>query len=287
MYLSMLIITAPVLAANARGEGGGNGQTLQKVSTPQGTYTLLSGQSIRRAIREGMQDLGATLWRRSRAIPESVTGYGYGPNNDSISMVAVIPKAPEQYDDTILFGYMIAQKTTADGESTAKCKAALDVTTALSLTPYVGDAFFGQGLNYDKAKGDILLPYHMEQHYTRYAIGMTVNLSDLRKRPGAFKLLIDVLSRGLRVGGNHSAHLANYDADTVLWSFHQTPGAEGLLTALRPGDIEDIQNLDLKPAFDRLKGKSFSVAGTGDPEGRTVTQGFSIILQDGEMLVTQ
>lgn len=288
MYLSMLIITAPVLAANARGEGGGNGQTLQKVSTPHGTYTLLSGQSIRRAIRENLQAMGAKLWRKSRAIPESITGYGYGPNNDKIAMVDVIPENPEQYDDTILFGYMIAQKAKEDGEGTHKCKAALDVTTALSLTPYAGDAFFGQGLNYDKNKTqDMLLPYHMEQHYTRYAIGLTVNLNDLRKRPGAFKLLIEAISHGLKVGGNHSAHLSNYDADTVLWRFHKTPSAEGLLTALRPGDVEDIQNLDLTPAFERLKGKDFRVAGVGDPEGRTAAQGFETILADGEALVTR
>lgn len=109
-YLTLLYISQPMLASNARGEGlGGNGQTLQQVNVINGTLTVMSGYAVRYALRAAMECLGSEMWRKHNATP-TASGFGYGPDNVH-SMLLGCPETVAdayKYDDLSLFGIMVA-----------------------------------------------------------------------------------------------------------------------------------------------------------------------------------
>ena len=221
MYLSLLFVSRPLLAANARGEGSGNGQVLQYVTTPRGSLSVLSGQSIRRAIRENMlaQGGGANMWRK-HDINDGASGYGYGPDNEH-AMKDAVPDSPAAYDDTLLFGYMImAKKKKGQDAVNTKHRSALWVSEALSATPYAGDRSFTRGLTADGS----LNPFHTDRHYTQYAFSLTVNLNDMALRPGTLPRFLDAC-RMLRVGGNQAAHASELVPESLVYRLHAEPAS--------------------------------------------------------------
>lgn len=223
MYLSINIISNAILATNNRGETEGNLQTLQKVHTPTGTRTVLSGYAIKRAMRDSMQARGAELWRKTDPTPDALNpaGYLYGPQN-VLAMKDAIPQKADEYDDTLLFGYMVAPKN--DKENARKSRGNVEVTTAISTTSYEGDMSFVQGL---KAAESQLNPFSAERHYTRYSFTLTINLAACAARPQAVLRLIDTLS-GLRVGGNHGSNASEVTPDVISYVMHAAPGCGGL-----------------------------------------------------------
>lgn len=217
-YLSIWILTRPVLAANARGESPSNRQTLQLVSTAQGVRTVISGYALRYAIRAAMEDAGASMWR-SRRQSESASGYGYGPANEP-AMVDALPDDRYDFDDTALFGYMCAPKAK---EATVKVRSAVTVSAALSTTSFGGDYAFVQGLKQDGT----LNPFSHERHLTRYTFTVGVNLGDLAGRKDALAHMLAALP-SLQVGGNHAANASTVHPEVVCWRFHQVPGQGGM-----------------------------------------------------------
>jgi len=220
MNLTILIISNPVLAANNRGEGTGNLQTLQQITTPTGMRTVLSGVAIKRALRDAMIANGARLWRRNdNSDPVgNPAGYIYG-DNGSPSMSKAEPPSPMGYADE-QFGFMIAEK--GKGEQVSKQKGFCEVSTAVSTTNYDGDVAFVQGL---KAKDPQLNPFQAERHYTRYQYTVTWDLSNVDEE--SFKQALFSL-RSLAVGGSHSSNATEITPDQVLWCIHKAPGRAGL-----------------------------------------------------------
>jgi len=261
-YLSILFISSPILAANNRGENDGNLQTLQKINTRTGTRTVLSGPSIRWAIRYFMQAVGAKMWRR--VVPPSDTnpvGYIYG-DNDSPTMAKALPPIPKGYDDEV-FGWMIAAKDTA--ADAAKQVSGIGVSAAISTTPYDGDTAFCQGLKAkgnDKTGNPELAPFSIERHWTRYQFFITV---DLNTMGNSLPYILDAL-KGLQVGGSHAANLTELTPDLLAWHFHKAPGQSGLY--LGAGiDFPPDENVDISGLEARAwnLGFDFHVAGIGRP----------------------
>jgi len=257
MYLTLLVVTNPVLASNNRGENEGNLQTLQKVRTREGMRTVLSGYAIKRAIRDAMQANGAKMWRRS-VDPDQVNraGYIYG-ENDSPTLAGAEPKAPEGYDD-VVFGYMSAPKGKA--EDAVKRAGCVEVSAALSTTPYDGDMAFVQGL---KAATPDLAPFSHERHYTRYQFTLTMNLGDLAGQPTSLPYLLDSL-RFLRVGGSHASNASELSPAVLAWRFHKAPGRGGLHLGAGLDFLPD-ESVDLTPLRTRCVdlGLDLNVAGQG------------------------
>ena len=237
MYLTVLIVSNPVLAANNKGEGTGNIQTLQQITTPTGTRTVLSGVAIKRAMRDNMLANDAPMWRQNdNSDPiKNPAGYAYGKNK-SPAMIGAEPKSPIGYADE-QFGFMIAPKGKA--EQIMKKKGVCEVSTAISTTNYTGDFAFGQGLKADKPQ---LNPFQSERHFTRYQYTVTWDLSKVDKK--SFEAAASSL-RCLAVGGSHSSNATEITPDSIIWSFHKAPGRAGLhcgIQATFPPD-EDL-NLD-------------------------------------------
>lgn len=279
MYLTLLVVTRPVLASNARGEGnGGNGQNLQKISTPDGVRTVINGFSIRYSIRAAMLAEGAAMWRQHDANPETKahSGYTYGPENKQ-AMKDALPENYTDYDDTLAFGFMVAES--GNTERASKKRGALQVSPAVSTTPYSGDTGFTRGLNATK---DQLQPFTYERHYTRYQYTVTANLRDFAKRPQALQNILNALA-SLQVGGSHSANASSLIPEMLVWRFHKTPGQGGLYFA---GGIdyavEDAPTLDLIRQRCQDLGITFSAAGVAVSD-RTIADGLSSILEDAQM----
>lgn len=248
MYLTLLIITSPIAAANNRGENVGNLQTLQKLTTKEGMLSLLSGVSIKYAIRDAMQADGAYLWREVLDEPEEKNnaGYGYWDGKKRVAaMVDAIPKSANDFDDTILFGYMVAKK--GDGQDANKQRGNVEVSNAISTTTYDGDISFHQGLKAGPSKSGTmdLAPFSVEKHLTRYQFTVTANLKSISKRPKAMAYLLESL-KSLRVGGSHASNATEVSPAIVAWRFHTAPGRGGLYLGMGL-NIQASGQIDIAP----------------------------------------
>ena len=227
MYLTVLIVSNPVLAANNRGEGSGNTQTLQRVTTPTGSRTVLSGYAVKRAMRDAMLANGARMWRRNDDSDPigNPAGYVYGENH-APALAKAHPPTPDGYADD-QFGFMKAEKD--KGEQAVKRKGACEVSVAISTSNDDGDVSFVQGM---KAADPQLNPFGAERHYTRYQYTVTWDLA--RVDAESFRHAAEAL-RCLAVGGSHSSNATEITPDQVLWTLHQTPGRAGLQIGM--GDV--------------------------------------------------
>lgn len=240
MFLTALIVSNPTLAANNRGEGVGNTQTLQRITTPTGSRTVLSGYAIKRAMRDAMLANGARMWRQNDTSDPlgNPAGYVYG-DNASPTLVKANPPTPAGYADD-QFGFMRAEKDKA--EQVMKQKGAFEASAAISTTNDDGDTSFNQGL---KAKEPQLNPFNAERHYTRYQYTVTWDLS--RVDAESFRHAAEAL-RSLAVGGGHSSNAGEITPDQVLWTLHKAPGRAGLQVGFGdifppdvPVDLSDIK----------------------------------------------
>lgn len=276
MYLTLLIISNPLVASNNRGENEGNMQTLQKLKTREGMRTILSGYAIKRAIRDSMQAGGAAMWRKVLDNPkDNPAGYGYGPK-DAAAMVDAVPKLPTDYDDTICFGYMIAKK--GESEDAAKQRGNVEVSNAVSTTPYDGDTTFTQGL---KAKDGQLAPFASEKHYTRYQYTLTANLRTLAAREKALGFCLRALL-SLRVGGSHASNASEVTPAVLVWRFHDAPGRGGLYLGAGVDFLPDAP-VDLAPLgvhCTNLGVTDYTVAGIGMK--LSVAEGVEAIIREAE-----
>jgi CRISPR-associated protein Cst2 len=250
MYLTILIISSSILAANNRGENVGNMQTLQRIRTPRGERTVLSGYSIKYAIRLAMQQLGARMWRRVDTdrvlIDDSLAGFIYGDNH-STGLTNAEPETPFGYDDGA-FGFMRADKEKGEDDTdtdvkkakgkkekakTLKIVGAVEVSPAISTTLYNQNPAFIRGL---KADGH-LAPFSVERHYTRYQYTITVNVPDAKKKGFDFPRFLEAL-RSLPVGGSHASNASEITPEILVYRFHKAPGRGGLYLGV---------NMDMAP----------------------------------------
>ena len=258
MYLTTLIITNSVTASNNMGENEGNMQTLQKLHTPKGMFSSYSGVSIKRASRDAMQACGAKMWRIT--APEfdkdNPAGYLYdtGDGTRVPGMKDAMPASAADYDDTLLFGFMVAPK--GKEKDTVKQAGNVEVSTALSTTVYGNDCAFVQGL---KADGQ-LNPFSRERHHTRYHFTVNANMDALQARPEALVRFLDSL-RSLRVGGSHGSNATSLSPDVIAWRFHKEPGCGGLYLGMFNANPDEPVDTTAIVEHCRNLGITFEMAG--------------------------
>lgn len=252
MHVTVLIVSNPVLAANNKGEGTGNIQTLQRITTPTGSRTVLSGYALKRAVRDAMIANGARMWRRNDDSDpvKNPAGYVYG-DNASPELAKAEPPTPEGYHDN-QFGFMKAEK--GKGEQIVKQKGAFEMSVAVSTTNDEGDISFVQGL---KAAESQLNPFGAERHYTRYQFTATWDLAKIDAE--SFQHAANAL-RCLAVGGSHSSNATEITPDQILWTLHKVPGRAGLHVGM--GDIfPPDERVDLSDIKRRAEMIGVSVGG--------------------------
>ena len=274
MYLNLNFLTTSKINSNVCSETTGNGKTLQTIRSGPNIHTVVPAWSIRWAIRNLLcqfeeEGIGGDInMFRKHLVADAVdpsnayvyqTDKGVVDNPDTALKASLfqantgkgqdVVTLPDMYTDLDLFGYMYTQK----GATNISRKGAVDVTHAVSLSPFFGDTAFMRGtfLKKDdtsaeqdqKDTGDTddtsatstNVLTRSEWHKTRYQFSLSVNLRRVRRE--SVKSLIEVLAQCvLPVGGGQSAGSFAMEWDKVAWQISSTPITGDLWRATPDGD---------------------------------------------------
>jgi CRISPR-associated protein Cst2 len=249
-------VTSFGTAANNRAETEGNITTLQKLLWMGETHSSVSAEAIRFALRRLLAQAESNGTNRAWDEAERVNGWQEpefsGWDSDK----------GKTYIDDDLLGFMKADAAKEEGESGSANvrRAVLEVTRAVSLTPWAGDVTFNAASpgatpsaskGTDKNKNPV--PYGTELHATRYQYGIALTPERLRDKSRAAKAVKALCELGT-VAGNHGRFLFDFSPDAVviritddpaprlLYCFDtadsgKTVGASALVQRIKSGDI--------------------------------------------------
>ena len=200
--------------SNNRGENEGNTNTLQKVIRNGDLFSTVSAEAIRYALRDGWQQGGETLNRKTldhRAVEYTDREFADGSWSNRL-------------DDDVL-GFMHAK------DDTVSRRAPLEVTRAISVTPWTGETmhnFASPGSNPAVTSNDPI-PYSVEVHHTRYQFGFALTPDSLGRASNDADITLDddekirrieATLNGLaslrRVGGAHARYFADYSPEILI-----------------------------------------------------------------------
>jgi CRISPR-associated protein Cst2 len=216
------IITANGTAANNRGLTEGNVTTLQKLVWNGHVHTTVSAEAIRFALRRRL----AEAEKCNRTYNDDTRTNEWA----DATFAAWAPKSKDKpfIDDDVL-GYMSAESAKVEGERGPPAKvrrAVLEVTRAVSLTPWPGDLTFNAAspgaTPSAQKKGSNPVPYGTEMHATRYQYGFALTPERLRVADRALVALRGLCAIG-EVAGNHGRFLFDFSPDSVVFRLTQDP----------------------------------------------------------------
>jgi CRISPR-associated protein Cst2 len=214
------IVTPFGTAANNRAETEGNISTLQKLLWKGETHSTVSAEAIRFALR-----------RRVAGVEETNRVWDEGGRNNTWKDWKFKGWASDKgktFIDDDLLGYMTAEAAKEEGEagSANVRRAVLEVTRAVSLTPWAGDVTFNAAspgaTPSAQKKGSNPVPYGTEVHATRYQYGVALTPERLRDKSRAAKA-IDALCNLGTVAGNHGRFLFDFSPDAVVFRITPDP----------------------------------------------------------------
>ncbi len=216
------VVTGYGTAANNRGENEGNVTTLQKILWKGEVHTTVSAEAIRWALRYYWQTAGNGYQVNRRWDDEANDNIWQNENFDDTNFI----------DDDVL-GFMRAEgakveasdepkqkgKKASKGTTTAK-RGVLEVTRAVSTTPFSGDLTFNSASG---KKGRTSL-YGTEVHATRFQYGFALTPERLKDKSRIIAVLEGLSSLG-EVAGNHSRFLYDFSPDSLVlrWTHDFSP----------------------------------------------------------------
>jgi len=237
LHVFASIVTSHGTAANNRAETEGNITTLQKLIWQGQPHSTVSAEAIRFALRRLLaeseetnrkwdEDQRANVWKDHKfAAWASANG--------------------KTFVDDDLLGFMTADAASAEGEagSANVRRAVLEITRAVSLTPWAGDVTFNAaspGATPSAAKkGQNPVPYGTEVHATRYQYGIAMTPQRLRQADRAVTALHGISS--LRtVAGNHGRFLFDFSPDVVVFRITEDPAPRMLYCFDTPDDATSV-----------------------------------------------
>lgn len=257
LHIFGAIVTQFGCAANNRGETEGNITTLQKILWRDQVHTTVSAEAIRWALRYYWEKV-AGLEVNRRWNDEKNDHDWQDPDWKGWSS-----RDGKIFIDDDLLGFMRAEgaKTEGtDGELAGRGSRArgtvinrrgvLEVTRAISTTPYAGDISFNAKSG---EKGRTSL-YGTEMHATRYQYGFALTPNRLRKPEHCLYALDGLINLG-EVAGNHSRFLYDFSPESLVLRLSHDPAprilycfqeVNGLVQA--PELINKVKAGDLDPA---------------------------------------
>ena len=254
IHVFAALVTHHGTASNNRGENEGNTTTLQKLVWEQQVHTTVSAEAIRFALRRRLDEAGEPC---NRTYNEDSRSNDWKDHTFS----RWGEKSKEQvFADDDLLGYMAAEGAKEEGgKGSAKIRrAVLEVTRAVSLTPWPGDTTFnaaspGATPSAQKKGSSNPVPYQAEIHATRYQYGIALTPSRLRVPERAAIALRHLCSLG-EVAGNHGRFLYDFSPESaifrithdaaprILYGFRQiderSVGIPEILRKVKAGDIK-------------------------------------------------
>lgn len=217
-HLFANIVTPYGTAANNRGETDGNITTLQKLVWQGATHTTVSAEAIRFALRQLFHDTNRN-WDEDRRTNtwEDPDFKGWANGKDRI------------FIDDDLLGFMTASAAKEENtKGSAKVRRSpLEITRAVSLTPWSGEVTFnaaspGATPSAAKKGTDNPVPYGAEIHGTRYQFGLALTPERLRDASGAAIALRALVSLR-KVAGNHGRFLFDFAPDSIVLRITDDP----------------------------------------------------------------
>ena len=257
-------------AANNRAETEGNITTLQKLIWQGQPHSTVSAEAIRFALRRrlaGAERTGTNRrWNEDDRLNEWQDWKFQGWHSDD----------GKTFIDDDLLGFMTAEASKEEGEagSANVRRAVLEVTRAISLTPWPGDVTFNAAspgaASSAQKKGTNPVPYGTEVHATRYQYGIALTPERLRDKTRAAKAVEALCALGT-VAGNHGRFLFDFCPDSLVFRLTADPAprllycyrstdegrsvdAPDLLARVEDGDIE---------AKELILGGPFALSATG------------------------
>ncbi len=219
LHVFAAFVTATGTAANNRGLTEGNITTLQKLVWNGQVHTTVSAEAIRFALRRRLAE--SESCNRTFNDAERVNEW------KDAQFKAWGDKAKgDTFIDDDLLGFMAAEAGKQEGEKgSAKVRrAVLEVTRAVSLTPWPGDVTFNAAspgaTPSAQKKGSNPVPYGTELHATRYQYGVALTPSALRV-PGRAATALRALCALGPVAGNHGRFLFDFSPESVVFRMTQ------------------------------------------------------------------
>lgn len=233
------LVTSYGTAANNRGETEGNTTTLQKLLWKGDVHTTVSAEAIRWAVRYYWQrraELGETRLQTNRRWDDVLEDNAMRDASWRAWKPGELDAEATFIDDDVL-GFMLAEgakqegdeqegsdaadgkkgkKPKEKGKKTApgtikKRRGVLEVTRAVSLTPFAGDITFNAKSG---TKGSTSL-YSAEVHATRYQYGFALTPARLALPARVLDVLDALLGLG-EVAGNHSRFLYDFSPESIV-----------------------------------------------------------------------
>lgn len=250
------ILTGYGTAANNRGENEGNITTLQKILWKGEVHTTVSAEAIRWALRYYWQTCGNNYQVNRRWNDDTNDNTWQNESFDDRTFI----------DDDVL-GFMRAEgaKVEASEEPKVKGKKAappkgtitakrgvLEVTRAVSTTPFTGDLTFNS-LSGKKGRTSL---YGTEIHATCYQYGFALTPERLSDESRTLAVL-DGLSALGEVAGNHARFLYDFAPESlvlrwthdfsprILYCFEENDGEISLGELIRKVKHQDIEPEEL------------------------------------------
>jgi CRISPR-associated protein Cst2 len=273
-------VTSFGTAANNRAETEGNITTLQKLLWMGETHSTVSAEAIRFALRRLLADTNRSWSEQARANEWKDWQFKGWANEKGKTFI----------DDDLL-GFMTAEAAKEEGEagSANVRRAVLEVTRAVSLTPWAGDVTFNAaspGATPSASKGDNRnknpVPYGTEVHATRYQYGIALTPERLRDKSRAATAITALCQLGT-VAGNHGRFLFDFSPDAVVFRLTDDPAPRLLYcfettdsgkTVVAPSLIKRLEAKSIKsdelivgiddlssPLADQFKEKKVAVQG--------------------------
>lgn len=282
LHIFANIVTPFGTAANNRAETEGNITTLQKLLWMGDTHSTVSAEAIRFALRRRMGEVEPT----NRQWDENERNNSWREPD----FKGWAKEAGPTYIDDDLLGYMIAEAAKEEGDagSANVRRAVLEVTRAISLTPWPGDVTFNAAspgaTPSAQKKGSNPVPYGTELHATRYQYGIALTPERLRDKSRAAKALSAIGALGT-VAGNHGRFLFDFSPDSIVIRLTDDPAPRLLYcfetmdngkTVIAPSLLRRVEGRDIDPrelilggtfaansAISELKAKGASVHPNG------------------------
>ncbi len=247
MHVFGNILTGYGCAANNRGESEGNITTLQKLLWNNNVHTTVSSEAIRWALRYFWQTNGIEVNRqwddeKDDHVWQDATWKGWAEASGTT------------YIDDDLLGYMKAEGAKEEGKkgSTSKRRGVLEISRAISTTPYAGDISFNAKSG-EKSRTSL---YGTEIHATRYQYGFSMTPERLREKDRYLHALDAIGGLG-EVAGNHSRYLYDFSPEStvlrisqdpaprILYCFQEEDGNTDLHELIRKVEAGDIEKEEL------------------------------------------
>jgi CRISPR-associated protein Cst2 len=242
-------VTSFGTAANNRAETEGNITTLQKLVWQGESHSTVSAEAIRFALRRLLAGKYPSETNRRWDEDERVNAWqdwtfkGWGSDS------------ARTFIDDDLLGFMTAEAAKEEGESGSANvrRAVLEVTRAVSLTPWPGDVTFNAAspgaTPSAQKKGANPVPYGTEVHATRYQYGIALTPERLRDKSRAAKAL-DALCELGTVAGNHGRFLFDFSPESVVIRITEDP-APRLLYCFET--LDDGRTVDAPALLERVE----------------------------------